>query len=144
MTTDEVLITCYVCHPSLCNDNLSGIALLTIISKYLNKFSHKFTYRFLFIPETIGSIVWLHKNENHLHRIKHGLVATCLGDSGCLTYKKTRTGKNEIDKIVECVLKNSGEKYKINDFTPIGSDERQFCSPGFNLPVGSLMRTPYQ
>jgi|APSaa5957512535_1039671.scaffolds.fasta_scaffold12648_4 aminopeptidase-like protein len=142
-TTDEVLITCYICHPSLCNDNLSGIALLTFLSKYLNTFSLKFTYRFLFIPETIGSIVWLHNNESHLHKIKHGLVATCLGDSGCFTYKKTRSGNNEIDKIVECILKNSNDKYDIVDFFPFGSDERQFCSPGFDLPVGSLMRTPY-
>ena len=142
-TTDEVLLTCYVCHPSLCNDNLSGIGLLTILSKYLKLLSPKFTYRFLFIPETIGSIVWLHSNENHLQHIKYGLVATCLGDSGSLTYKKTRTGKNNIDLIVESVLKNSDSEYKIMDYSPNGSDERQFCSPGFNLPVGSLMRTPY-
>lgn len=142
-TTDEVLLTCYVCHPSLCNDNLSGVALLTMLSKYLKSLSLKFTYRFLFIPETIGSIVWLHENEDHLHHIKYGLVATCLGDSGTLTYKKTRTGKNEIDLIAEYVLKNSNDASKIIDYSPIGSDERQFCSPGFNLPVGSLMRTPY-
>jgi aminopeptidase-like protein len=142
-TEDEVLITCYICHPSLCNDNLSGIALLTKLSEYLKTQHLKFSYRFLFIPETIGSISWLCKNENIVKHIKYGLVATCLGDSGNMTYKKTRNGKHEIDKIVEFILTSSNEDFKVTDFYPIGSDERQFCSPGFDLPVGSLMRTPY-
>ena len=140
---DEVLFSCYVCHPSLCNDNLSGVCLLTILGKILDKIPTKFSYRFLFIPETIGAIAWLSQNENKIHNIKHGLVATCLGDNGISTYKKTRDGNNLIDKIVEQVLKNSDEPYKILDFWPLGSDERQFCSPGFNLPMGSLMRTVY-
>ena len=142
-TTDEVLFTCYVCHPSMCNDNLSGVALLTILAKHLKTLNLRFTYRFLFIPETIGSIVWLSKNEQNLHHIKYGLVATCLGDSGNMTYKRTRNGKHDIDKIVEYVLTNSNEDFKVTDFYPMGSDERQFCSPAFNLPVGSLMRTEY-
>jgi len=138
---DEFLFTCYICHPSMCNDNLSGTVLITFLAKYLENIKTKLSYRFLFIPETIGAITWLSKNEQNLHKIKHGLVATCLGDSGSSTYKKTRDGNNEIDKIVKYVLENSKQDYTIIDFIPNGSDERQFCSPGFNLPCGSLVRS---
>ena len=142
-STDEILISTYVCHPSLCNDNLSGPVLSLFLAKYFSKQKLHYSIRFLFIPETIGAITWLAKNEDNVKNIKHGLVATCLGDSGNSTYKKTRDGDNIIDKIVEEVLIESGKPYKIMDFWPSGSDERQYCSPGFNLPVGSLMRTPY-
>ena len=140
---EEVLLTCYICHPSLCNDNLSGIVLLTLLAKYLSKLELNYSYRFLFIPETIGAITWLKLNEEKLSKIKHGLVATCVGDSGKFTYKKSRQGDAEIDQTVIKVLKESGDDYKIEKFLPVGSDERQFCSPGFNLPIGSLMRTMY-
>lgn len=142
-STDEILISCYVCHPSMCNDNLSGVVLTTMLAKYIGKLSMNYSLRFLFVPETIGAIAWIASNEKNLSKIKHGLVATCLGDPGMSTYKKTRHGKAEIDRTVEFVLKNSDAEYKILDFFPTGSDERQFCSPGFNLHVGSLMRTPY-
>lgn len=141
---DEFLLSCYICHPSLCNDNLSGVALLTFLAKNLKNLNPKFSYRFLFIPETIGAITWLSLNENKIGKIKGGLVATCLGDSGKSTYKKSRIGNSKIDKIVSYVLKQSNSEYSIMDFYPYGSDERQFCSPGFNLPIGSLMRTPYR
>ncbi|MCV0411914.1 DUF4910 domain-containing protein [Nitrosarchaeum sp.] len=140
---NEILISTYVCHPSLCNDNLSGLVLCSILAEYLSHFDLYYSIRFLFIPETIGAITWLSLNENIVNNISHGLVATCLGDSGISTYKKSRNGNNTIDEVVELVLKESGEPYKILDFWPSGSDERQFCSPGFNLPMGSLMRTPY-
>lgn len=140
---EEILLSCYICHPSMCNDNLSGTVLLTYLAKILSKMDLKYSYRFLFIPETIGSITWLSLNESKIKKIKHGLVATCCGDSGNLTYKKTRVGNAEIDNIVEKVLQESECKYRIIDFFPLGSDERQFSSPGFNLPIGSLMRTPY-
>ncbi len=140
---EEILISTYVCHPSLCNDNLSGPILTTFLAEFLSKFQLHYSVRFLFIPETIGAITWLSINEQNVKNIAHGLVATCLGDSGISTYKKSRDGDNIIDKIVEEVLIESGEEYKILDFWPSGSDERQFCSPGFNLPIGSLMRTPY-
>ncbi len=139
----EILLTCYVCHPSMCNDNLSGVILLTFLAKYLTNFENKYSIRFLFIPETIGSITWLQINEKNLNKIKHGLVATCVGDSGNFTYKKSRSGDTEIDNTVIQLLKNSESNFKIVDFFPWGSDERQFCSPGFNLPVGSLMRSMY-
>lgn len=140
---EEVLLSCYVCHPSLCNDNLSGVSLLTFLAKKMSKMKLRYSYRFLFIPETIGAISWLSLNEKNISKIKHGLVATCVGDSGNSTYKKTREGNAEIDKIVEKVLIESGKPFKILDFWPSGSDERQFSSPGFNLKVGSLMRTVY-
>jgi len=142
-STDEILLTCYVCHPSMCNDNLSGISLLTMIAKYMKNFENNYSIRFLFIPETIGSIAWLKNNEHILSRIKHGLVATCIGDKGNFTYKKSRKGNTELDITVKKILEKSKNNYKIIDFFPYGSDERQFCSPGFNLPVGSLLRSMY-
>lgn len=144
---DEFLLSTYICHPSLCNDNLSGPVILTYLAKHLlevkEKEGLKYSYRFLFIPETIGAITWLHKNEKMVSDIKFGLVATCLGDSGKFNYKRSRIGSALIDQIVEKVLLDSHDPFEIIDFFPSGSDERQFCSPGFNMPIGSLMRTVY-
>src|SRR6266540_1123496 len=140
---DEVLISCHVCHPSLCNDNLSGIALTTFLAKSLSLLSLKYSYRFLFIPATIGSITWLWANEERVSRIKHGLVLANVSDSGKSTYKKTRRGNAEIDRAVIHVLQHAGQEYGVIDFFPYGYDERQFCSPAFNLPVGCIMRTPH-
>ena len=139
----EVLISTHVCHPSLCNDNLSGIAVAAFLAHHLSLLPLQYTYRFLFIPGTIGSITWLALNERNVGRIKHGLVATCLGDSGRFTYKKTRRGDTEIDAVVRHVLENSVKDSRIVDFSPYGYDERQYCSSGFNLPVGCLMRTTH-
>lgn len=141
---DEVLISCHVCHPSMCNDNLSGVALAAILAKYLSPLSLRYSYRFLFTPGAIGSITWLCQNESRASKIKHGLVTACMGDSGSFTYKKSRRGDAEIDKTVTHILKQSGKKYDLMDFSPYGFDERHFGSPGFNLPVGCLMRTPYE
>ena len=142
-TNEEVIFSCYICHPSMCNDNLSGVVMTTYLAKIISTQNTKYSYRFLFIPETIGSITWLSRNEKNLDKIKHGLVITCVGDRGKSTYKKSRYGKSKIDKIVQNVLENSGTEYSVLDFFPTGSDERQFCSPGFDLPMGSLMRTRY-
>ena len=143
-TDDEILISCYTCHPSLCNDNLSGVVLSTFLAKTISKINlRRYSYRFLFVPETIGAITWLSQNESKLSNINHGLVVTCVGDPGCLTYKKSRNGNLNIDRAVTNVLKHCGDDYKIIDYFPPGSDERQYGSPGVNLPVGSLMRTPY-
>jgi aminopeptidase-like protein len=139
----EILISTHVCHPSLANDNLSGVALATFLAKHLSKFPSRYSYRFLFTPGTIGSIAWLSLNEARASRIKHGLVLACLGDPGTITYKKSRRGDAEIDRTVNQILRASGESYKIREFVPFGYDERQFCSPGFDLPVGCLMRTPH-
>lgn len=142
-TTDEVLISCHACHPSLCNDNLSGISIAVFLAKHLSQFTPHYSYRFIFIPGTIGSITWLAINEKNVSAIKHGLVLTCLGDSGNFTYKKSRRGDAEIDRIVNYVFSNSNEADQVIDFFPYGYDERQYCSPGFNLPVGCLMRSPH-
>lgn len=140
---DEILIACYTCHPSLCNDNLSGVVLTTFLAKTLSSASLKCSYRFLFIPETIGAITWLSINEKRVQKIKSGLVVTCVGDPGDSTYKKSIHGDAEIDRVAINVLKNSGQNYKIIDFFPPGSDERQFSSPAFDLSVGLLMRTSF-
>jgi len=103
----------------------------------------RYSYRFLFIPGAIGSITWLSKNEEVASRIKHGLVVTGVGDSGTFHYKKSRRADAEIDRVVQYVLKHSGKPYQVRDFSPYGYDERQYCSPGFNLPVGSLTRSPH-
>ena len=138
---DEILISTYVCHPSMCNDNLSGIVVATALAKYLKNFNLKYSIRFLFIPETIGAITWISQNEEKMKNIKHGLVLTCIGDRGKFVYKKTRMGNTEIDNTVIKILKKSNTDFDIVDFYPWGSDERQFSSPGFNLPVGALMRS---
>ena len=141
--SDEVLISVHICHPSLYNDNLSGIVLAVFLAKYLSQASLRYSYKFLFIPGTIGSITWLCLNEPKVSKIKHGLVVVCVGDSGPFTYKKTRQGDAEIDKAATHVLKHSNKGFEVIDFFPYGYDERQYCSPGFNLPVGCLMRTPH-
>lgn len=142
-TSEEILLSCHACHPSLCNDNISGMALTALLGRYLSTLSLRYSYRILFIPGTIGSITWLSLNEADVSNIKHGLVVTCVGDPGLSTYKKSRIGNAEIDRAVEHVLKHSGNSYKVVDFSPYGYDERQYCSPGFNLPVGCLQRTPH-
>ncbi|WP_433250249.1 DUF4910 domain-containing protein [Streptosporangium sp. CA-135522] len=141
--SDEVIVSCHVCHPSLANDNLAGIVVATELARRLAEARPWYTYRFLFMPGTIGAITWLARNQERVGRVKHGLVLACAGDSGALTYKRSRRGDAEIDRAVRHVLRTSGRPHEIVDFSPYGYDERQFCSPGFNLPVGSLTRTPY-
>ena len=141
--SDEILVSCHVCHPSLCNDNLSGITVAVKLAETMAARSRRYSYRFLFIPGTIGSITWLAQNEQIVPRIRHGLVITGVGDAGNVTYKKSRQGNAEIDRATTHVLRHSGEAHSIIDFFPYGYDERQYCSPGFNLPVGCFMRTPH-
>ncbi|MGJ5177627.1 DUF4910 domain-containing protein [Bradyrhizobium oligotrophicum] len=138
-TTNEVLITCHVCHPSLANDNLSGIAVMTALAMRQARRPGRLGYRFLFLPATIGALAWLDRNEQHLDRIEHGLALTCLGDPSGFHYKQSRKGA-AIDRAVAHVLKHAGHPHQILPFSPYGYDERQFCSPGFDLPVGCLMR----
>lgn len=140
---EEVLLSCHTCHPSLCNDNLSGVAMATILAKLLSNVSLNYTYRFLFIPGTIGSITWLALNGERVKRIRHGLVVACVGDSGKFHYKRSRRQDSEIDGAAAQALRRRPEGHEILDFSPYGYDERQYCSPGFDLPVGSLTRTPH-
>jgi aminopeptidase-like protein len=142
-SADEVLISCHICHPSLANDNLSGISVTVHLAESLLEEKLEYSYRFLFIPGTIGSITWLARNEDKIKNIKHGLVLSCVGDEGNITYKKSREGDAEINRIVDKVLTDSNKEYEVRDFSPYGYDERQFCSPAFNLPIGCFMRTPF-
>jgi aminopeptidase-like protein len=142
-SAQEVLISCHACHPSLCNDNLSGVTVATFLAKHLARVPLRYSYRFLFIPGTIGSITWLSLNEDRARAIAHGLVLTCIGDRGNFTYKKSRRGNAEIDLAVGHILKHSGRDSTTVEFSPYGYDERQYCSPGFDLAVGCLMRSPH-
>jgi aminopeptidase-like protein len=138
---DEVLISCHACHPSLANDNLSGLTVATFLASLLSEQDLHYSYRFLFIPGTIGAITWLARNREAAGRIRHGLVLTGIGDRSGFHYKKSRRGDTEIDRVAVHVLKHSGEPSEILEFSPYGYDERQYCSPGFNLAVGCLMRS---
>lgn len=138
-TDQEVLVTCHICHPSLANDNLSGISVMTALAMRQARRTRRLGYRFLFLPATIGAITWLDRNQTMLDRVRHGLVLTCLGDTSAFHYKASRSGAT-IDRAVAHVLRHSGHQFEIMPFNPYGYDERQFCSPGFDLPVGCLMR----
>jgi len=142
-TEDEVLISTHVCHPSLANDNRAGIAVATFLARRLAREPcRRFTYRFLFVPGTIGPITWLARNQERVPRIRHGLVLALLGDPGSPTYKRSRRGDAEVDRAAAHVLRRSGADGEIVGFSPYGYDERQYCSPGFDLPVGRLTRSP--
>ncbi|MGB7754240.1 MAG: DUF4910 domain-containing protein [Candidatus Acidiferrales bacterium] len=138
---DEVLISCHACHPSLANDNLSGLTVATFLAHLLSGQDLRYSYRFLFIPGTIGAITWLALNRETVARVRHGLVLTGTGDKGTFHYKKSRRGDAEIDRAMTHVLINNAKSPEILEFSPYGYDERQYCSPGFNLAVGCLMRS---
>ena len=140
-TRDEVLLFTHVCHPSLANDNTSGIAIATRIAEWLAEAPRRYTYRIVFAPGTIGSLCWLRRNEARVGRVRHGLVLGLLGDSAPLTYKQSRRGEAEIDDIARYVVSGAEHGGKVIPFEPYGYDERQLCSPGFNLPVGRLTRS---
>jgi aminopeptidase-like protein len=140
---EEVLVSTHVCHPSLANDNLSGITVATRLAQFLAGKELRYSYRFLFVPGTIGAITWLARNGDKAANIRHGMVLTGIGDQGGFHYKKSRSGNNEIDRAAAIVLHHCGEASEILEFSPYGYDERQYCSPGFNLPVGCLMRSAW-
>ncbi len=143
-TSDEtVLFSTHICHPSLANDNCAGMAVATQLARLLAGIDRRYTYRFLFIPGTIGSIAWLALNTAAAHRIRHGLVLSCLGDAGHPHYKRSRRGDATIDRAVALVLRDHAPRHTLLDFVPYGYDERQYGSPGFNLPVGLLTRSPH-
>jgi aminopeptidase-like protein len=138
---ETVLISTHICHPSLANDNLSGIAVAMALAQQVRDLAPRYSYRFLFVPGTVGSITWLALNQRKVDLVRHGLVLSCLGDRGGVTYKQSRQGNAPIDRIVSHVLKHDGGDGRIVPFVPFGYDERQYCSPGYDLPVGCLMRT---
>ena len=135
---EEVLFFTHICHPSLANDNASGMAIATALAEWVAREPRRFTYRFVFAPGTIGSLAWLQANEGRLKHIRHGLVLALLGDPGPLTYKRSRHEDREIDAIGDYALAGRG---RVVPFTPYGYDERQLCAPGFDLPVGRLTRS---
>jgi len=135
---EEVLFFTHICHPSLANDNTSGMAVATALAEWLAREPRRFTYRLVFAPGTIGSLTWLRRNEPRLSRVRHALVLALLGDPGALTYKRSRRDTSEIDEIAAYVLAGEGTTVP---FSPYGYDERQLCSPGFNLPAGRLTRS---
>jgi aminopeptidase-like protein len=139
---EQILLFAHCCHPSLANDNLSGIAVVVELAKILRASLPRFTYRCVFAPGTIGCITWLSQNKSGLKKVKLGLVAAVLGDPGQLTYKKTRSGDTLIDRAVLHTLRHRNTPFNMFEFSPYGYDERQFASPGINLPVGRLTRTP--
>jgi aminopeptidase-like protein len=143
VSADEVLISAHVCHPSLANDNLSGVAVATWLAAALSKVQRQYTYRFVFAPSTVGVITWLSQREEVTTRIRHGLVVSGVGDPGDYHYKRSRRGDATIDAVVAHVLAASGVGHVLEDFLPYGYDERQYCSPGFNLPVGCFARSTY-
>lgn len=140
---DEFLVTTHICHPSMANDNLSGIVVATELARRISMDNDRpLSVRFLFLPATIGAITWLARNREHLARIRGGLVLSNLGDSGGFTYKTSRRRAALIDQVATKTLQRFDCSWKVQDFTPWGYDERQFCSPGFDLPIGRLTRTP--
>jgi aminopeptidase-like protein len=140
-STEEVLFSCHACHPSLANDNLSGITVAAHLAQFLSGRKLRYSYRFLFLPGTIGAITWLAQNQETANQVRAGMVLTCIGDEGGFHYKKSRQGDTEVDRAAANVLKHCGEPSEVLNFSPDGYDERQYCSPGFNLPVGCLMRS---
>lgn len=148
-TTDEVFFSTYICHPSMANDQLSGIVLLATLMEIVHALpTLRHSYRALFAPETIGVIAFLSQYADHLKRnMKAGYVVTCVGDDGPFTYVRSKRRVTDADKAAEHVLQfipaDKERKLILREFDPVGSDERQYCSPGLNLPVGSLMRSRY-
>jgi aminopeptidase-like protein len=142
-SSEEILVSSHICHPSLANDNLSGVVVATFLALVLASSEHRYTYRFLFAPGTIGAITWLARNEESTQRIRGGLVLACVGDAGPIVYKRSRRGGSVIDRAAEHVLRTQSTPHEIVDFSPYGNDERQFCSPGFDLPVGAITRSGY-
>jgi len=141
-TNEEVLVFAHDCHPSLANDNLSGLTVAILLAAYLQNRQTRYSYRFIFAPATIGSITWMAMNEARLGRIRHGLVLSVLGSRGKFHYKVSRSGNQDIDRIAWHILRTEYPGSRRLEFLPWGYDERQFCSPGINLPVGRLTRTP--
>lgn len=140
---EEFLLTTHVCHPSLANDNCSGLAVLTLLARALIADKRRYTYRIVIAPGTIGALAWLATHQAEIGKITHGLVVSGLGDAGTPTYKRSRRGDAPIDDVMAYILGQPQVAGSLVDFSPYGYDERQFCSPGFNLPVGSLQRSTW-
>jgi aminopeptidase-like protein len=140
-TDDEIVVSTYTCHPSLANDNVSGLVVTTMLARALADRGLRHTFRFVFAPGTIGALTWLSRNADVIPRIVGGLVVNNVGDRGPFRYKRSRRGDARIDRVAEHVLRARSTDVRVDDFEPIGYDERQYCSPGFDLPVGAFSRS---
>jgi aminopeptidase-like protein len=141
LTDDEILISTYTCHPGLANDGVSGMVVASLLLKWLPQRTLRHTVRLVLVPATIGSLTWLGRNEERLERIRGGVVVSCVGDRGSLTLKRSRRGNTTIDRAAALIVGERGGSQR--PFTPWGTDERQYCSPGFDLPIIALTRTPH-
>lgn len=142
-TEDEILLTTHICHPSLANDNCSGMALLATLARVLHGHDTRYTYRFLFAPGTLGPLAWLSANEDRVDRVKHGMAVSCVGDGGGPTYKRSRRDNAIIDRVMTHILSGEGDRARSVPFSPYGYDERQFCSPGFDMPFGLFQSSAF-
>ena len=144
-TEKEVLLSTYVCHPSMVNNELSGPVVTAAIAQWLMSLENRrYTYRIIFIPETIGSIVYLSKNLDHLKQnVIAGFNITCIGDERCYSLLPSRNGKTLSDRIALHVLKHTDPDFKMYTWLDRGSDERQYCAPGVDLPIATVMRSKY-
>ena len=144
-TDKEIFISTYICHPSMANNELSGPTVTTFIANWLlSRFNNRYSYRFVFVPETIGSITYLSRNKDHLRaNVFAGFNVTCIGDNRDYSYLPSRNGRSISDLIAKHVLKHICPTYKSYKWSDRGSDERQYCAPGIDLPIASIMRTKY-
>ena len=144
-SNEEVFLSTYICHPSMANNELSGPTVVTYLAKWLSQLTtHRYTYRFIFIPETIGSITYLSRNYKHLKKnVVAGFNVSCVGDDRSYSYVPSRNGKTISDTVSKHVLKWIDPDYTVYNWLDRGSDERQYCAPGIDLPIASILRTKY-
>ena len=140
----EILISTYICHPSMANNELSGISVTTKLAEWICSKKRKFTYRFIFVPETIGTIAYIKKNyEQIMKKTIGGYVVTCVGDAGKFSYMPSRAGNSISDRVIKYVFRKKKKPLREYSFNERGSQERQFCSPLLDLPIASIMRSKY-